>query len=62
MQCEADQSVLIFGSGDDSEESSAISSTLGGGMGASSSQEAVDKLSEMFPNASRKELETFLKV
>lgn len=52
----------IISSGDDSEESSAIFSTLGGGMGASSSQEAVDKLSEMFPNASRKELETSLKV
>lgn len=62
MQCEAYQSVMIFGSGGDSEESSAISSTLGGGMSASASEEAVDKLSEMFPNESRKELETCLKV
>lgn len=62
MQCEADQSVVIFGSDGDSEESSAISSTLGGGMSASASGEAVDKLSEMFPNESRIELETCLKV
>ena len=53
MQCEADQSVVIFCSDGDSEESSAISSTLGGGMSASASGEAVDKLSEMFPNESR---------
>lgn len=39
-----------------------FSSTLGGGMRASASEEAVDKLSEMFPNESRKELETCLKV
>ena len=44
------------------EESTAIFSTLGGGMNASSSEEAVDKLSEMFPNESRKELENCLKV
>ena len=48
MQCEAYQSVVIFGSGGDSEESSAISSTLGGGMSASASEEAVDKFSEKF--------------
>ena len=53
---------MIFGSDGDSEESSAISSTLVGGMSASASEEAVDKLSEMFPNESRKELETCLKV
>ena len=62
MQCEADQSVVIFGSDGDSEESSAITSTLGGGMSASASGEAVDKFSEMFPNESRIELETCLKV
>ena len=62
MQCEADQSVVIFGSDGDSEESTAISSTLGGGMSASASGEGVDKLSEMFPNESRIELETCLKV
>ena len=53
---------MIFGSDGDSEESSAISSTLGGGMSVSASGEAVDKLSEMFPNESRIELETCLKV
>ena len=53
---------MIFGRDGDSEESSAISSTLVGGMSASASEEAVDKLSEMFPNESRKELETCLKV
>ena len=52
---------MIFGRDGDSEESSAISSTLVGGMSASASEEAVDKLSEMFPNESRKELETCLK-
>ena len=62
MQCEADQSVVIFGSDGDSEESSEISSTLGGGVSASASREAVDKLSEMFPNESRIELGTCLKV
>ena len=53
---------MIFGSDGDNEESTAISLTLGGGMSASSSEEAVDKLSEMFPNESRKELENCLKV
>ena len=62
MQCEAYQSVMIFGSDVDNEESTATSSTLGGGMSASSSEEAVDKLSEMFPNESREELENCLKV
>lgn len=54
MQCEADQSVMIFGSGGDCQEPSAISSTLGRGMNAFALEEAVDKLSEMFPNESKK--------
>ena len=58
MQCEAIQSVMIFGSDGDSEESSITSSTPGGGTSASATEEAVDKLSEMLPNESRKELET----
>jgi len=62
MHCEADQTVMIFGSDVDSKESSAISSTLDGGMSASDTEEAVDKLSEMFLDESRKELETCLKV
>ena len=62
MHREADQSAMIFGSDGDSEESTSISSTLGGGMSASATEEAVDKLSEMFPDESRKELETCLKV
>ena len=49
---------MIFCSDVDNEESTA----LGGGTSASSSEEAVDKLSEMFPNESRKELENCLKV
>ena len=53
---------MIFCSDGDSEESTSISSTLGGGMSASATEEAVDKLSEMFPGESRKELETCLKV
>lgn len=62
MHCEADQSVMIFGSDGDNKESSAISSTLDEGMSVSATEEAVDKLSEMFPDESRKELETCLKV
>ena len=54
MQCEADQSVMIFGSGGDCQEPSAISSTLGRGMSAFALEEAVDKLSEMFPNEAKR--------
>ena len=54
MQCEADQSVMIFGSGGDRQEPSAISSTLGRGMSAFALEKAVDKLLEMFPNESKK--------
>ena len=53
---------MIFGSDGDSEESTSISSSLGVVMSASATEEAVDKLSEMFPDESRKELEACLKV
>lgn len=51
-------SAMIFGSDGDNVESTSISSILGGAMSASATEEAVDTLSEMFPDESRKELET----
>lgn len=53
---------MIFGSDGENVESISISSILGGAMSASATEEAVDMLSEMFPDESRKELETCLKV
>ena len=53
---------MIFGSDGENVESISISSILGGAMSASATEEAVDTLSEKFPDEIRKELETCLKV
>ena len=54
--------IIFFSSNDgDGDEPSAFPSTSGAGSSASTTEENIEKLSEMFPHATRKELENYLK-